>query len=64
MADFIKNLFDRAVKLDASDIHIQPGMKDLMVRYRIDGIMHENSLLALDLKNVLTSRIKILSNYT
>ena len=35
----VNDVFTRAVELGASDIHVEPGEKDLVIRYRIDGVL-------------------------
>jgi len=50
-----------AIKKGASDIHLEPYEKALRVRYRIDGVLHEEMTPPLKLKNALTSRLKIMS---
>ena len=44
-----------AIKKSASDIHIEPYEKELRVRYRIDGVLHEEMQPPLKLKNAITS---------
>ncbi len=51
-----------AVKKRASDIHIEPYERSLRVRYRIDGVLHEEMKPPLKLKNAIASRIKIMSH--
>jgi type IV pilus assembly protein PilB len=51
-----------AINKGASDIHIEPYEKDYRVRYRIDGVLHEEMRPPLKLKNAITSRFKIMSN--
>ncbi|MGM0597683.1 MAG: type IV-A pilus assembly ATPase PilB [Myxococcota bacterium] len=51
-----------AIKKGASDIHIEPYEKFLRVRYRIDGVLHEEMKPPHKMKNAITSRIKIMSN--
>lgn len=46
----------------ASDIHIEPYPKKTMIRYRIDGILHDVLTLPKNIHDFLVSRIKILSN--
>ena len=36
----LQTVFDDAVQVRASDIHIEPGEKKLVVRFRIDGVLH------------------------
>jgi len=54
-------LISEGVKDRVSDIHIEPEMEVLRVRYRIDGILHEVHSLPKKLQNAVISRIKILA---
>ncbi|MCS6798443.1 MAG: type IV-A pilus assembly ATPase PilB [Myxococcota bacterium] len=51
-----------AIKKRASDIHIEPYEKQLRVRYRIDGVLHEEMTPPLKLKNAIASRLKIMAS--
>ena len=51
-----------AIKKGASDIHVEPYEKSLRVRYRIDGVLHEEMAPPMKLKNALASRLKIMSS--
>jgi len=51
-----------ALKERASDIHIQPYEKELKVRYRIDGILHNALTPPQRYQSAIISRIKIMSN--
>jgi general secretion pathway protein E len=55
-------LFLQAVKERASDIHIEPYEKELEVRLRIDGILHNVLTPPKIIQDALISRIKIMSN--
>ncbi len=46
----------------ASDIHIEPQEKDIIVRYRIDGILHDIITLPKSVQAGILARIKILAN--
>ena len=46
----------------ASDIHIEPSLKQVRVRYRIAGELHTTLLLPIEVQSSLASRIKILAN--
>jgi type IV pilus assembly protein PilB len=50
-----------AIRKGASDIHLEPYEKRIRVRYRIDGVLHEEMTPPLKLKNALVSRLKIMS---
>src|SRR5262249_34211612 len=52
----------QAVTDRASDIHIEPRKEELVVRYRIDGVMNEVMRLPKKVVAPLTSRFKIVSN--
>ncbi|MFH1575369.1 MAG: GspE/PulE family protein [Candidatus Nealsonbacteria bacterium] len=51
-----------AVDAKASDIHVEPTKKELRIRFRVDGILHPNLLLPLQVHPAVVARIKILSN--
>lgn len=51
-----------AVKAGASDIHIEPQEKKVVVRYRIDGVLRIFRELPTSVKDSLITRIKILAN--
>ncbi|MBI3566279.1 MAG: Flp pilus assembly complex ATPase component TadA, partial [Elusimicrobia bacterium] len=51
-----------AVKSKASDIHIEPYQKELRIRYRIDGVLHEQPSPPKKFHNAICARVKIMSN--
>ncbi len=51
-----------AVNLGASDIHIEPQEKEVLVRYRVDGILKVYHKLPSRIKDALIARLKIMSN--
>jgi len=58
----VNTLITDSVKNRASDIHIEPMVKNCRVRCRIDGILHEVTNLSQQLYRPVVSRIKIMSN--
>ena len=58
----VDSLIFHAVLQNASDIHIEPGEKELTVRYRIDGILHDAMVLEKSAGSGITARIKVLAN--
>ncbi len=58
----MNQIFADAVINDASDIHIEPREKDVVVRLRIDGVMRNAMELPKTLHQQLVSRIKVISN--
>ncbi len=55
-------LLKHAILQRASDIHIEPLEKEVIVRYRIDGILHEIMSLPISTAPSIVARIKVLSN--
>ena len=51
-----------AIKKGASDIHVEPYERVLRVRYRIDGVLHEEMTPPIKLKNAIASRLKIMAS--
>jgi len=51
-----------AVNLGASDIHIEPQEKKLVVRYRVDGVLRIFHEFPINIKDALTARFKIMAN--
>ncbi|OGD62559.1 hypothetical protein A2160_05955 [Candidatus Beckwithbacteria bacterium RBG_13_42_9] len=60
IAKIVATLLDFAIKLRASDVHIEPLEDKTRVRYRIDGILHEKLILPKNVHEAVISRIKIL----
>lgn len=58
----VNTLLFRAVKEKASDIHLEPYEKDMVVRFRIDGILYDIFKPPKKLQNAITSRIKVMGN--
>jgi len=54
-------LIVQGVKDRASDIHVEPNESGLIIRFRIDGILHDVRNLPNKIKSAVISRIKILS---
>lgn len=55
-------LFAAATGMEASDIHLEPQADGIRVRFRIDGVLQEITILNLDVYKQVTSRIKFLAN--
>ncbi|EKE18971.1 MAG: hypothetical protein ACD_9C00182G0003 [uncultured bacterium] len=58
----VDTLLKHAILQSASDIHIEPGEKEVRVRYRIDGVLHDAMTLPRQVLEGLVARIKVLSN--
>ena len=51
-----------AIQKGASDIHVEPYEKSYRVRFRIDGVLHEEMAPPVKLKAALSSRLKIMAH--
>lgn len=58
----VDTLLRHAIVQGASDIHIEPLEEMLLVRYRIDGILHDAMELPKNISAGVTARIKVLAN--
>lgn len=61
IADLVSRIVDRAVRLRASDIHVEPGEHDLLVRVRIDGALEELTRQPVTVAAPIVSRLKVLA---
>lgn len=59
---FVNLLVSQAIQDHASDIHIEPAERDLRIRYRIDGVLHEMPVAPKSIQNGVISRVKIMSD--
>ena len=59
---FVNLLIAQAVQDRASDIHLEPTEKDLRVRFRIDGVLHEVMRSPRTITAGVTSRLKIMAD--
>ncbi len=57
----VNSLISDAVNKGASDIHIEPFEKNLRVRFRIDGVLHEMMSPPLKMRGAIISRLKIMA---
>ncbi|ATQ66522.1 MULTISPECIES: GspE/PulE family protein [Methylosinus] len=57
----VNQIVGDAIEAHASDIHIEPGLDAVLVRYRIDGVLRTSDTLPPGLKAAITSRIKIMA---
>jgi MSHA biogenesis protein MshE len=57
----LQTLFEDALQVNASDMHIEPQEKRLMIRFRIDGVLHPQTEADLKIAPALALRLKIVS---
>ncbi len=58
----VDTLLKHAILQSASDIHIEPDEKEVIVRYRIDGVLHDAMTLPKQTMSGIVARIKVLAN--
>jgi len=58
----LDSIIENAIQLGASDIHFEPFPKQLVVRYRIDGILHEILTMPKVIDPIVVARVKILGS--
>jgi general secretion pathway protein E len=57
----VNQMLSRAVEQRASDIHVEPFENELRVRYRIDGVLHDQDPPPRNLTSAVISRIKLMA---
>ena len=57
----LHSIFEDAVQVRASDIHIEPDEKTLRIRQRVDGVLQENTLDQVKIASALVLRLKLMS---
>jgi len=57
----VHNLLEEALRVRASDVHVEPMGDRVRVRYRVDGICFEAKSLPKDIQGTILSRLKIMS---
>lgn len=58
----VDSVFADAVRMNASDIHVQPERDRLLLRYRVDGVLQEQVLKEHRISAALVSRLKLMAN--
>ncbi len=58
---FLNSVFEDAVQIGASDIHIEPDEKALRIRLRVDGVLQENILNEVGIVPALVLRLKLMA---
>lgn len=60
--DLVESIFQKAIEMGGSDIHIEPNDTDIVVRIRVDGHFITTDRLPLVHKSVIAARIKIMAS--
>ncbi len=58
----VDTLLKHAILQNASDIHMEPEETEFLVRYRIDGLLHDAMILPKSVANSIAARIKVLAS--
>ncbi|PJK14731.1 type II secretion system protein [Lysobacteraceae bacterium NML07-0707] len=61
VVELVNSLMAQAVEQRASDIHLEPGEHEFVVRLRIDGVLYSRLHLPRDRFNAVASRLKLIS---
>lgn len=61
MVRLVNSIIERAVFENASDIHFEPTAEGMVVRLRVDGILHRIMMIPSEVKEAVISRLKIMS---
>ena len=59
--DLVNALIGRAVNEGASDIHIDPQQRDVLVRFRIDGVLRDDEPVEKRMQSALAARVKVMA---
>jgi type IV pilus assembly protein PilB len=62
ITNLVNSIIQRAINDGASDIHIEPSRSKSRVRYRIDGVLYEVTVLRIDMHPSIVSRLKVMAN--
>lgn len=62
VAKLLDSIFEDAVQVKASDIHIEPDKHGFRIRQRIDGVLHEQSMQGNEIVSALVLRVKLMAN--
>lgn len=61
-SDLVESIFQKAIQMGGSDIHIEPNDVDIVVRIRVDGHFITTDRLELSYKSAIVARIKIMAS--
>ncbi|HAM88727.1 MAG: Type II secretion system protein E [Candidatus Falkowbacteria bacterium GW2011_GWC2_38_22] len=61
VTDIVTMVMAASIKLDASDIHIEAEEDGIKVRFRVDGVLHDASVISKDLWKKIISRLKVIA---
>jgi MSHA biogenesis protein MshE len=62
VAKLLQSIFEDAVQVGASDIHIEPDKNEIRVRQRIDGVLHEQVMKEIQIAPAVVVRLKLMAD--
>src|SRR5690606_26741336 len=57
----LESIFQDAVQVNASDIHIEPDEKSVRIRQRVDGMLQEETIQGREIAAALVLRVKLIA---
>lgn len=60
LVNLVEKIINDGIRRGATDIHVNPDMKGIRVRYRVDGVLQHSMFLPMELLNPIVSRFKIM----
>lgn len=61
MARLVNKLLEQAVAVGASDVHVEPSGKQVLVRFRVDGVLQAHTEYPVSIAGGIVNRVKIMS---
>ena len=61
ISEIVELVLAAGLKIDASDIHLEPKDTQMVLRYRVDGILYDSGAFPMDKYRAILSRVKLLS---
>jgi len=62
VAQLLRSIFEDAVQVGASDIHIEPDKRVIRIRQRVDGVLHEQVMKETQIAPAVVVRLKLMAN--
>ncbi|MBE0500702.1 MAG: Flp pilus assembly complex ATPase component TadA [Desulfuromonadales bacterium] len=60
LVNLVEKILINGIRRGATDVHINPDLKGVRIRYRIDGILHHGMFVPSKLLNPIVSRVKVM----
>lgn len=60
LVNLVEKIIVDGIQRGATDIHVNPDLKGIRIRYRVDGLLHHSMFLPIELLNPIVSRFKIM----